>query len=631
MPVLAGLGEAAERGAQALTEKVEGTSLGKTVLNLAGNQEWELELSPGGRAIKTMNNEYIKLHDQALKGELNKLQEVRNWHSNDPAAKKALPIKTATMGEYHAHAVATGHPIEKVTKSILDAHPDNAGLTQKELMIRNERLAKLKGIAGSYGENFDNAAPIIAEMRKHPDPRMQDHAQRVADIISNQTHDTQDMHGFPGQYQPTSFAKVSLNRNFAETNKLLEEAGEDPIKMLNTDPTYEKPAQWERKANSVLDTVMLPFLSIKHIGQFFALPASSPLSAIGKSLFSMNHEEMRATIDASAITASTLWRSMYRDILGETGKVSEWTDKPEVGKILARTIHQPGFTWMRKLQLNTAGTVGYHSAIQWAHNFAKLGDRTSELRLRELEIDPDEVKAQGGKLNEEQLQKAIYHYTNNRLFFNKHIDSSLWQNRNLFARSMFMYHSFVGSETAYLRRELLLLAKAGDYKSLAQFAGTMFVLFPQIAPLIGGAEKLLQTGSPTQAKEEVEERYSRFWHPRGTGDWLANYATLLSHLGAAGVYFNYVNAIKGHRLATAMLGPLLGAGVTDISDIVGAATGGSAKPLERDVLRQTVPVVGPAASHLLAPTTAEGGSGRRRTGGKFGGGTRIGHSFGRRR
>lgn len=626
--VVSALGEMAERGAQNLTSKLEASPVGRGVLNMAGNSEWELDLSPGGRAVKAMQSEYVRLHDKALGEETAKLAKLRDWHQNDDVARNTLPVKTAKMSQYHVHAVATGHPIQQVTGSII-SDPDSMHLTQQQLMIKNESIARLTALSGSYGDHFQNAAPIIANMRLSSDPRMVDHAQRVADIISNQVRDTREIADHTGKMQDTSMGKWSVNKAFKTANKLRSAADEKEIPLLNTEPTYKKPEEAERQAHRVLDTVMLPFLAIKHVGQFFNLPASSPLPAIGKTLLRMDHSQMNQTVEASHIVASTLWRAMYRDILGETGKVSEWTGRPTLGKILARGIHQPGFTWFRRLQLNSAGAVGFHSAIYWAHNFAQGGSKIAEARLREMEIEPADVVRQGGRLTQEQMSKGVFHYTNNRMFFNKSIDNSLWQNRNVFTRSMFMYHSFVNSQAAFMRRELLLMSKAGDIKGLAQFAGTLAVLFPNFAPLLGGGEKLLQTGSLKQAQDETKERYQRMYSPKNLPDWLENYMSLISHLGAAGVYFNYVNAIKGHRLASALMGPIVGATATDIEDTYAAGTGRSAKPLVRDILKQGVPIAGSALAHQLAPTLAEeSGSSSRNN--KFGNKFRL-RGFGPRR
>ena len=589
--------------------KAEVSSTGKAALNLWGNQEWELNLTEGGRAIKDMHNDYIRVHDQTLNSENAKLKAVRDWYAGDSGARKAVPAG-AKLNEFHNYAVAAKHPIQNITQQIVSA--GDGKLTQRELMIKNQQTARLNALGQTYGHYFENAAPIIAGMLEDKDPRVVANAHRVADIISNQVRDTRMFKDFSGGNTEQSAAKVYMNRAFKKANKIRKQADiSAKIPSLDTAKTYTKQSETERKAHRVLNTMLIPFVALPHIGQIFNLPASSPLKAIGASLLRLDHDEMEKTVEASGIVATTMWSAMYRDILGETGKVAEFTNSPTVGKLMARTIHEPGFSFVRRTQLNLAGTLGFHSAIYWAKNFAESGSKIAEARLKELNIDPAEVLKQGGTLNESQLQAGVYHYVNNRLFFQRSIDNSLWQNKDVFTRAVFMYHSFVNSQVSFMRRELMLMAKAGDIKGIAQFAGTLGVLFPAVAPLIGGAEILLRTGSPAQAARSINQRYSNLFNPDSPGTWVENYFDLLSHLGAAGVYFNYINAIKANRLASAIAGPMVGAAATDITDIYHAAfmPAKSGKhnvdPLMRDVLKQTLPVVGSPLAHSLFPTTTE--------------------------
>jgi hypothetical protein len=601
------------KGAEKLGDKfdsiigrAESSASGRAALNIWGNQGWELGLTDGGKAIKEMHNDYIKIQDQTLTAENTKLKAIKDWHSNDAAARKAVPVD-GTITQFHAHAVATNHPIQKVTGAIVDA--GNGQLTPERLMIKNQQIARLTAIAGSYGEHYENATPIIASMLRDPNPDVVNNAHRIADIISNQTRDTRKFTDHTGTSTQQSAAKKYMNQAFGKANKYLDKDKKTP--MLDTAKTYTPQAPLERVAHRVLDTMLIPFVALPHIGQVFNIAASSPLRAIGASLLRMNVDEMHTTVEASGITASTAWSAMYRDILGETGHVAEWTHSPTVGKILARTIHQPGFSFVRKMQLNLAGSVGFHSAIYWAHNFAENGSKIAKARLEEIGLDPAAVLAQRGELTEEQLQKGVYHYTNNRMFFNRGIDNSLWQNRNVFTRAGFMYHSFVNSQASYMKRELMLMAKAGDIKGIAQFVGTLGILFPMVAPLIGGAEVMLRTGSPTQGIAKAQQNYSQLFDPDSPGAWVSNYFDLISHLGAAGVYFNYINAIKANRLMSAVAGPMAGATTTDITDAYHAAFQPTKAgkhnidPLMRDVLKQTIPVAGSSLAHMFFPTTAE--------------------------
>lgn len=609
------IGEALESGAKAVEGRMEQSSLGRGVLNILGNKGYELGLTEEGRTIRAINDEYWRLHAQALDQETKKLAAVRQWYQSDDAVRNTLPIKTSTMAQYHAQAVAMGHPIQAITKSILDADPGNAALTQRELMVRNEQLARLKALPGSYGAEFEHVTPIIARMRQSADPRIVQLGQRYADIVSNEVRDTKMMTSYTGQKGLESVAKVNMNKAFQSANKIYEKLELPKIPLLDSTATYYKQEEPERLAHRVLNMMLIPFVAIPHIGQLFNPPASSPLEAIGATLMRMNHDDMQQTVDAAAITANTAWQTMYENILGETGKVAEFTNNPTLGKILSRSIHQPGFQFIRNWQLNLAGSVGFHSAIYWAHNFAESGSKIAEARLREIGIDPAEVLKQGGQLTEEQLQKGVFHYTNNRMFFSKSIDNSLWQNRNPIARSMMMYKSFVNSQATFMQRELTMMLKNGDLKGLAQYVGTIGILFPAVAPLLTGAEVLARTGSIKQAQQEVQNRYQRLISPAGAGDWVSNYLGLISHLGTYGIFLSYINAMRAHRFAAAILGPMGGLLTTDAEDAWNAAfnpsarSGHNVKPLERDMLKQTIPVFGSELAHHLVPTKKEQSSG----------------------
>ena len=401
-----------------------------------------------------------------------------------------------------------------------------------------------------------------------------------------------------------SKSKVDMNATFSAVNKFRARAGESSeIPMLRTDPTYTTPSELERKATSILRTIQIPFVAIPHIGQYFHIPATSPLVAMGKFLLGVDKEEMKRTVDASGILASTEWDVIHSDIAARTGQVAKWTNSPTAASIIQKTIHQPLFNWMRLKQLSTAGAVGYHSAIYWAHN-AMQGNKLAIKELEEMGIDVGDVIKQKGQLNEAQLQKGVYHYVNNRFFFDRTIDRALYSNKNVWSRSATMYHGFVSSETAFLRRELIKRFSAGDIKGIAQFAGTLGILFPAVAPMLKSLEILARTGSPTQAGGSVKHDYSALSGQQGGLEFTETYFDMLAHIGAMGTALNYTNAIKGHRLANAMIGPMAGMFATDAEDVYGAATGKSAKPLGRDAT-EMIPVIGKPLGHQLFPTKKE--------------------------
>jgi hypothetical protein len=597
------LGEAAEKSLTGLTDKMADTSLGRGLLSLAGNKEWELNLNPEGKAIKGQLAEYQRIRSATL-GQSNKeLEAIKDWHASSDTARTAMPLHKSTIADLHTHAIQTGHPIAKVTGNILARDPAHAAMTLAELSIKNRSAARLAGISGSVGDKMQNVSPLIASLLKNPDPRVQMNGRRVADIVSNELKDTRTIDAPGGIKSSQSSAKVAMNKTFSVVNKFRQASGEGEIPKLSTDPTYTPVSTPERTASEVLRVVQIPFVAIPHVGQYFHLGMSAPLQGIGKALLRMNLDEMHSTIEASGILANTEWDVIHSEILARSGKMAQWTNQPTAAEIIRKGIHQPGFNFMRLHQLAAAGAVGFHSVQFWATN-ALRGDKRSIAELAELGINLADVKKQGGVLNEEQLAKGVYHFVNNRFFVNKTIDQSLLGNSNFFMRSAFMYHSFVSSETAYIRRELLKQFKAGDIKGIAQFVGTLGVVFPMVAPMLKSAELLARSGSAQQAQTSMKKDYNSLTHPTSFGDFTSTYLDMLAHIGAMGTAFNYTQAVKASRLANAVVGPMIGMGLTDIEDGVNALRGKSAKPLGRDIT-QMIPVVGKPLSHKLFPTLAE--------------------------
>src|SRR6185312_13581855 len=460
------VGSLLEKGAQKLTGRMEESSLGRGILNLGGNKEWELELNPEGKAVKAMNEEYHRIRTTSLQMQTTNLDALMKAHKNDPNIRAGFDLEKSPISDMSKFAGAHTKALQKIGS----INPDYLNHPMSKVAEMMKGQARLDGIAGSYGDNYKNLVPLIASMKSHPDPRVNLNAERIMDIVSNELHDTT----LTFQRTKGSEAKLDVNKAFDTYNKLQKKAGtnkEIPL-LNNADPTYKDTSSAERKANYILRTVQIPFVAIPHIGQYFHIPMSSPLSAVGKALFQMDKAQMKQTVEASGILAHSQWDAIHSDILARTGKVAKWTNSPTVGSILQKVIHTPGFSWMRLRQLSAAGSVGFHSAIYWAKN-AALGDKRSLAELEEMGINPAQVVARGGKLTQDELEKGVYHYVNNRFFFDKSIDNSLYQNRNVWVRSAMMYHSFVSSETAYLRRELLKMSKSGDLKGLAQFAGTL--------------------------------------------------------------------------------------------------------------------------------------------------------------
>lgn len=610
-------GTAAEHGLESLTAKSSDTLVGRLAQDIGGNKEWLTHLAPQAEAIGKQIEEFHRIKSTSLDSMNKNLESLWGSIKNDNNLRNKFDYSTAKLSDIHQHLSVAGHPDAKASAAILAQATDPAtGLsryandTLSEASLRNKGEAKLNGIAGSFGDHYQNISPLIANLLEHPDPRMNMLGHRMGDIVSNEVHDTA-MIKRGDHFSLGSTAKSEMNKTFEAVNKFRKRAGEgSEIPSLHTDPTYYAPNKIERTLSSVLRTVQIPFVALPHLGQYFHIPATAPLlDGIGRSLLRMDHKQMTKTVEMSSILANTEWDVIHSDIAARTGRVARWTGSPTAASIISKSIHTPLFNYARLQQLATAGSVGFHSAIYYG-KMATKGDKLAIAELNEMGIDVAAVLARKGKLTEEELAKGVYHWVNNRMLVNKTIDQPLLMNKNFVARSAYMYHSFVRSETAFIKREILKRFKAEDIKGIAQFAGTLGIVFPAVAPLLKSAEMLVRTGSPAATGAQLQKDYTDLMGKNGIKSAASAYIDMLSHIGAAGAALNYANAIKGHRLANAMMGPMLGMAATDAEDAYNAAFSPSKtgkhplKPLERDAL-QMVPVFGKPLSHRLIPSTKE--------------------------
>ncbi len=163
-------GEALEKGLQDVTSKTGESSIGRLSQDTAGNKEWLLDLRPEGQAIAKMTEEYHRIRTSTL-GEANKnVKAIVDWHQSSDAARNTVPLKTATLGEIHQYAESQNHPIAKVTQKLLDdggVNPQTKGYdyatkTMEEVHIANQHQARLAGVQGSFGPNYENAVPLIS-------------------------------------------------------------------------------------------------------------------------------------------------------------------------------------------------------------------------------------------------------------------------------------------------------------------------------------------------------------------------------------------------------------------------------------------------------------------------------------
>lgn len=569
-----------------------------------------------GEAVAALHGDYQIYRAQAEKS-LDKPLVVLTEAINSQELRSRGITAQSKLGDIYAHAKAINHPIAQAQGALDQLVANGAAMTDVPDRLRYNHIAKARVIASSqaFGPNYENLIPHIMEAYDSGDPNRIIWAQGVMNLVSNETHDTKMLFNpLTGGMQEGSATKAAIAKAFSRENKVRELLERPQLPTIKTNPTYHSPNDLERRITNIQRAVQLPFVALKHISQYGNL-SSIPAPLLVKGLLSMGDQEFKNFLDASAILAYNEHDIMSRALEGGSGVVAKWTGSPTVGSLFFRAYHMPFFDYLRVRQLSTAASVGYQSAQHWAMA-AMEGNKRAIAELKEMHIDPAEVIRQNGKLTEEQLQKGIFHFVNNRFFMDKSIEQSQYANMNLWTRSATRYHTFVNAQQRFMRRELGKMWKAGDALGIAQFVGTIGVLYPSIAPMLKGLELAFRTGNPTMALEQTKEDYANLRGKRGTGMAVNTYLDMLAHYASFGVYTSYVQAAHGNRFAYQVLGPSIGVPARVLEDTLNMVTRANkagkhnAAPVIRDILEDTLPIAGNILAHKIAPTTKEAPKGR---------------------
>ena len=547
-------------------------------------------------ALKTKMLEYTKTRQQFSAQMSKPVNDL--WKAIKDDNPSNLDYKKAPLQDIHQDLQSRNHPAQAHTATLLQTNKPTKTIPQitSEIQAKSNLAAQVQ----TFGKDKEYISPLFYELYKSKNPADWTHADALAKIFSNVLHDKTAIRGY---LSDTKFK----NQTFVKKMNKLNAGIPDGIQAhVPTDlkHEYEPPSEREKSVGAWMRQYFAPMMAIPHIGTVFNL-GSTPITMIAKGILSLPEKQFRQTIMDTGILASTMHSIMEGDLQARTGRTAKIVG-PRAASLIQGALHNPGFHQVRLKQLMFGGAVGYHAAIEWAEQAAK-GSKRAQMELREMNLDPAQIMKQGGKLTDSQLTDAIFHYVNNRFFIDKPMSRPLMSNANKWLRTATMFHAFVGYQSRFMRTEIVKMVKAGDWVSLAQYAGTIGILFPAIAPMLKSAETLVRTGSPSEAQEGMEHDYGVLLHPEFSREYLYTYIDMLSYLGAYGAYSHFLQAADSHRLASQILGPLGSMAATVGQDVINPASAmmqgkdPNFKPLGRDALRYGVPVAGAALSHQLLP------------------------------
>ena len=256
------------------------------------------------------------------------------------------------------------------------------------------------------------------------------------------------------------------------------------------------------------------------------------------------------------------------------------------------------------------GTTGKHVAERYAQDYAETGSRLAELRLQEMKIDPAKILAQKGQLTKDDLEKAVYHFVDQRAMLQNPGMRSYYSQKNWFTRMSTMLHSYVLRQSKLFAHEYTLAWKSGNIGQIIKTHAMLGAVFPAIG---GITEILADYGRGEDGWGRFEQNLSDLKNfPEHPGKALEAYIDFMSGVAAWGVATSYMRGLLRQRLSEAFTGPIGNVTSSDLQDV--ATVGKQAlegrkinpKPLERDALEQGIPLnIGKILAHKFIPTPAE--------------------------
>src|ERR1700733_12808132 len=568
---------------------------------------------PAGTVVADYMQDFVKTREQAFQKLEAPAKKLWDGIGKDSKLGTQINPNKESIGDIHQKLDAQGHPLAQHSKQLIMQNLDksgqskNADLTLQQLSSANHAQANLMARSTVLGPNSENIIPAVEELFRSKEPKDNALGQLVIDSVSNITKDTITQRG-----APVSGVKSDIFKAFQTKNKVNAKygTGVPDLELPKTGATYTETSKPEAAARGFLVNRMADMAAIPHLSMLGNI-SSAPMKAIVQGITSLGDKDLKELVQASGLLAQTQHAIFDNQLRGSSSLLGKIVGK-DAGSLFYNATHMPLFNMLRLHQLSLGASVGYHSAIMWGEAAAK-GDKRAIAELREMRLDPQSIVERGGKLTDEELKTAMFHYGNNKFFVARPMDQSLRANSNFYMRSATMFHKTINSQYYFMKNELMKMYKAGDIKGIAQFAGTLGILFPAVAPWIKSATILARTASPSQAQGELQKNYSNLSGANGFGNFAESYIDMLSYIGGFGIYHSYVQAAYHDRLATAAIGPMIGEGLTVAQDAISATKTNkqgthNLAPIGRDAASMSVPVVGKWLGYKLFPTAQKGES-----------------------
>jgi len=216
---------------------------------------------------------------------------------------------------------------------------------------------------------------------------------------------------------------------------------------------------------------------------------------------------------------------------------------------------------------------------------------TAKLKWQALQLGLDipKIMEQGGKLDEEDLGRAVYKFVNEHYFLDNSLSRSTLLQSTWAGRILGTYHGYVTRQSKLMARAMFQNFKergaASVVKNLAIGATLM--------PLMGEGIKLIQqTYRGQNAGGSLKTDIENIEGKHGAEGIAEAYFGAFAHVGAYGVYGHIIRGALTHNILNTLGGPVVSSTADLAQDTVTAGRSiykkkglqKSLKPVERDLM-----------------------------------------------
>lgn len=576
--------------------------------------------------------------NQGLKEEVgqlwSKLRPMQNEFMKSEAGKDLLNVNKNYIQNYQKAIQSSVDAASKLPKET-QPHP-------MELRWQARNIAR----QNTFGKNDAVGAFLLKQAEKTPGMNSSQaslHAQNLADFTASLLHDTEtkpewrtltalekkEAEGLTAQENlkrikneepllKTPKSKIAAtSAPFSSFKRNVSQNKEHPVN-LKLYPTYVPTTKLESRLMNYAQRVVYPLVVLPHLGTVMNNAISTPLTDLAKAVGEQIRlgdgneiEKIQQFAHRAGVFASTSLDVYSANYYGSRGLLSKLSND-NVGKFVYKATHNPLFDPARKWQLAFTASAGYHTALDMAQRLVdNPSDKRAIYELTQMGIKPEEVIAQKGQLRDDQIEKAVWRFADNKVFLDTSLGRSYISRSHPMLRMALMYHSYVSRQGQLIKEELGKMSKVGDFGSIAQTVAVLGAAFPLVG-LLTKDITMLGRGDTKDVHpgQDLEDLIGK----NGPKAALTQYIEDYSHTASFGIATSYLRGSGRQALASAMVGPI-GNVVSNVGyDILHPANQAwqgkhaDLKPLLRDALEYNPAAVdnlGKIIAHRVLPTKVE--------------------------